>query len=391
MTQGFVADGYQPLADAFDSLFTDGLDDGASLTVYRHGKLAVDLWGGTDPHDGTPWEKDSATVGFSTTKAAATILALRLVERGLLDLDASVADYWPEFAAAGKESITVRQVLQHRGALPYLEGVAEDFYTPGKAEAIIATQTPAYPVNSAFVYHAVTFGTLVGELIRRVTGQSVSEVMQQEISQPLGIDFWIGLPESAQRQFRRITYGTVDLPVAPPAEVMAQLPPATAAEIRTGLQLLSMFHEDSREAAPNTLPFLQAQMAGANGVNNGRALATMYAALLGEVNGVRLLSADTVAMASRLGTADIERPPLADGTPQDRPRWGVGFHLDDAGTPMLGEGSFGHAGMGGRLGFAHAASGVAFGYVGQRMQLDDSLPQDLRLVRLMKGLTESLG
>ncbi|NYE95427.1 CubicO group peptidase (beta-lactamase class C family) [Psychromicrobium silvestre] len=387
MSQGFVADGFQPLADAFDSLFEDGLDDGASLAVYQHGKAALDLWGGVDPHDGTPWGKDSATIGFSTTKGAATIMLLRLVERGLIDLDAPVSHYWPEFAANGKGQITVRQVTQHRSALPFLAGPVEEFFTPGLAEATIGGQAPAYPVNSYFNYHAVTFGTLMGEIIYRVSGQRVGDFFAAEIAGPLGLEFWIGEPESVEPQFRRSTYSAdIQLPPEVPAEMLAQLPPAVSAGVETTQQLMSLFTPDSRQAGPNTLAYRRAQMAGANGVNNARALARMYAAVIGEVDGIRLLSEETVEQARRYATADIQRPPLPDGTAQDQPRWGVGFQLEHQGEPMLAEGSFGHAGMGGRLGYAHPESGIAYGYVGQRMFFDPSGASDERHLRLQRAL-----
>ncbi|WP_394939782.1 serine hydrolase domain-containing protein [Psychromicrobium sp. YIM B11713] len=385
-SQGFVAEGFEPLAEAFDSLFADGLEDGASLAVYQHGQAVLDLWGGEDPHDGKPWEKDSVTIGFSTTKGAASIMLLRLVERGLVDLDAPVARYWPEFAAAGKEQITVRQVTQHRSALPYLEGAVEDFFTPGKAEGILAAQAPAYPVDSFFNYHAITFGTLIGELIQRVSGQRVGEFFAAEVAEPLGLDFWIGEPDSVEPRFRPVTYSAnPQVPPAVPEELLAQLPLAVSAGVKTFEQLLSLFTPDSREAGANTLVYRQAQLAGANGVNNGRALARMYAATIGEVDGVRLLSGETVEQARRYATADIERPALPDGTPQPQPHWGIGFQLEDPTNPvMLGEGSFGHAGMGGRLGFADPESGIAFGYVSQRMHLEQT--PDERMTRLNSAL-----
>lgn len=392
MTQGFVAEGYQPLADAFDSLLTDGLEDGGSLALYRHGQAVLDLWGGVDPHDGTPWEKNSVSLGFSTTKAAATILALRLVERSLLDLDAPLAQYWSEFAAAGKAGITVRQVLQHRSALPYLDAPVEDFLTAGKAEAELAAQAPAYPVNSFFNYHAITFGTLVGELVRRITGSPVGDFFAEEVANPLGLEFWIGQPESVEGQFRRSTYLPMTVPDSVPAQVLAALPPATAAAVKTAEQLYGLLPSDSRDSLANSVQYRSAQLAGASGINNGRALARMYAAVIGEVDGIRLLKPETVEQARKYATADIERPPLPDGTAQSKPRWGTGFHLDDVSSPMLGEGSFGHSGMGGRLGFAHPESGVAFGYVSQRMVLSASPTPvlDERMRRLTAALREVL-
>lgn len=386
MTQGFVADGYQPVADAFDSLFTDGLDDGASLAVYRHGQAVLDLWGGADPDDGTPWEKDSVTVGFSTTKAAATICLLRLVERGLIDLQDSVARYWPEFAAEGKARITVYMVLRHLSALPYLPGPLEQFYEQGWAESKLAERPTFYLPDTTFVYHAITFGTLVGEIVRRVSGKPIGEFFADEVAGPLGLEFWIGFPEAEESRFRRSTYRDLGEPPEVPEELLSQLPADVVASVRTFHQLAELPARPSITADFNRREYRAAQLAGASGVNNGRALARMYAATIGEVDGIRLLSAETVAAAGTLTTSGVHRPPLPDGTPQPDPRWGIGFHLDDEFQPMLGDGSFGHSGMGGRLGFAHPASGIAFGYASQRMELA-LVPQiDERMRRLMDAL-----
>jgi len=390
MTQGFVADGYQPVADAFDSLFTDGLEDGGSLALYRHGQAVLDLWGGVDPDDGTPWEKHSVGLGFSTTKGAATICLLRLAERGLIDLQAPVARYWPDFAAEGKADITVYMVLRHLSALPYLPGPLEQFYEPGRAESSLAARPTYYPADSTFIYHAITFGTLVGEIVRRVSGKPIGEFFADEVAGPLGLEFWIGLPEAEEGRFRRSTYRSFDAPPSIPDEALKQLPADVAASVRTFQQLAESSMPPSIDSEFNSRGFRAAALAGASGANNGRALARMYAALIGEVDGVRLLSAETVAAAGVLTTGGVHRPPLPDGTPQPDPRWGIGFHLDDQFQPMLGEGSFGHTGLGGRLGFAHPASGIGFGYVSQRMELS-MVPQiDERMRRLIAALHESL-
>lgn len=395
LTQGFVAEGFEPLAEAFDSLQHDGLDDGASLAVYRHGRVVLDLWGGSDPDDGDPWAEDSATVAFSTTKGAAAVCLLRLADRGLIELEAPVARYWPEFAAEGKAKITVYQVLRHLCSLPYLDGPIEQFYEPGLAESRLAAMAPYYPPNTTFVYHAVTFGTLVGEIVRRVSGMSIGEFFAEEVAGPLGLDFWIGFPEAQEGRYRRCTYREAELPQPMPEEMLSLLPADVQAAVRTTQQLVAFAAGPSTEAFFNQRCYRAAQLAGGNGVTNARGLARMYAALLGEIDGVRLLSAQTVAAAGTLTTQGVHRPPLPDAAgrlvmPQPDPRWGIGFHLDDEFQPMLGEGSFGHAGIGGRLGFAHPQSGVAFGYVSQRMVMPAGAQIDERMRRMIQGLRASL-
>lgn len=392
MTHGFADPQFQAVADEFSAFQDEGLDDGASLAIFQHGKPVLNLWAGADPDSGRGWEEHSVTTGFSITKGVTTVALLQLVDAGRVDLDAPVATYWPEFAAAGKESVSVRDIAQHRAALPYLDGPVDSFLTPGAAEKILAASAPQYPVGTIFNYHPVTFGTLVGHVVERVSGQGIGEYIQEHIASPLGLDLWVGLPASEDSRYLPNTYPALQLPPHVPEETLAQLPPEVVASVRSFEQLMDLFEADSRRAFVNTREFRAASLAGANGSTNAYSLAKMYAATLGKVDGVQLISDTTREMARSLGTADMVRPPLPDGTPQERPRWGVGFELDGVGTStMMGEGSYGHYGMGGRAGFAHPESGIAFAYISQRMFLDPTGQQlDQRLVRLQSTLPQQI-
>lgn len=381
------------MRDAFRANLEDGLDAGASLAISIDGRPVVDLWGGRDPLSGRDWERDTVTLGFSITKGVAAIALLRLVQDGRVDLDAPVARYWPEFAAAGKAAITVREVLSHRAALPVIDVDPIDAVLDWQvAVDALAAQRPQYDGTRFYVYHALSFGFLVGELVRRVSGVGFGDYVHAHLAEPLGLHLWVGTPEEVDaRLLPGLTTDVVDLPEPASAE------PVCRASWRSTAQLLSIFRQvDGR---PGTEPFNQprfrtAVIPAGNGVTNGRALARLYAACLGEVDGVRLLEAATVAEASRDQAAGIRKPdcasadPWADGTPQV---WGLGFEISNPENPMLGPGSFGHSGMGGRLGFAHPESGVAFGFVGQQMAYPAPGTLDPRWTRILDAVREVLG
>lgn len=381
------------MRDAFRANLEEGLDDGASLAIRVDGRPVVDLWGGSDPLSGRTWERDTVTIGFSVTKGVAAIALLQLVDDGRVDLDTPVAHYWPEFAAAGKASITVREVLTHRAGLAAIDvEPIEEVLDWDRAVQALTAQAPQYDTNRFYVYHALSFGFLVGELVHRVSGVGFGEYVRERIAGPLGLDLWVGTPDEVDaRLLPGLTTDVVDLPE--PASVDA----VCYASWRSTAQLLSIFRQV--DGVPGTEPFNEprfrtAVVPAGNGVTNGRALARMYAACLGAVDGVRLIDPATVAAASIDHAGGIRKPacgssdPWADGTPQV---WGLGFEIGNPENPMLGPGSFGHSGMGGRLGFAHPESGVAFGFVGQRMAYPAPGTLDPRWTRILDAVREVLG
>lgn len=200
LVSGAVKEGFERVRDAFEQNFTAHDEVGAAVCVYVDGRMVVDLWGGTaDADAGRPWQRDTLMLIRSTTKGAAAICAAMLAERGELDVEAPVVDTWPEFGAQGKEEVPVAWVLCHRVGLPALDAWI------GRDEAVawdpvveaLAAQRPVWQPGTRHGYHALTYGFLVGEIVRRVTGRTLGRYFHDEVAQPLGLDFWIGLPNDA--------------------------------------------------------------------------------------------------------------------------------------------------------------------------------------------------
>ncbi len=380
---GEVAPGFEPVRDAFAANFEQHGDVGAAFSLYHRGVKVVDLWGGVaDVETGRPWAEDSVILVFSSTKGATAICAHLLAQRGELDLDAPVAEYWPEFAAAGKQDIPVRWLLSHQVGLPVFDNpmTVEDWLAWDPPVQALAAQKPVWEAGTVHGYHAGTYGWLVGEVIRRVSGKSVGTFFADEVAAPLGLDFWIGLPESEEH--RVVPMIGIDLQ---DGEIDEQ------AQTERRRALLEAAREpDSLLNRPsttepldmNTRAFRAAEIPAGNGVTDARSLARMYASLIGDgVDGVRLLNDETVARAS------AEASDGRDEVMRIRTRFGLGFSLDMDGS--LGqEGAFGHGGAGGSLGFADPKAEIAFGYVMNKMQLVAT--DDPRTLNLIAAAHESL-
>lgn len=347
---------------------------GAQLCVYRHGEMVVDLWTGFDPVNDRPYTSDTLAVVMSCTKGATAILANRLAEQGKLDVEAPVAHYWPAFAANGKESVTVAHCLSHTAGLPTFPMAdrveAEDLSDWTRCTDVLGGAAPLWAPGAHGSYHAVTYGFLAGEVIRRITGKTVGRLFADEIAGPLGIDFWIGLPDAQQDRVAP----HIPQPARPFRDVFkaagVDIDHPVMAEILAGFDAIT----DTVDYI-NTPAGRAAEIPAANGVANARALARMYAACIGEIEGVRLLKAETVARARTSRTKDL--PPLPPMAKLPRPPgegFGLGFELPGPTNPMLGHGSFGHAGAGGRLGFAHPESGIAAGFACNSMLWDNVAP-----------------
>ncbi|MFD5948062.1 serine hydrolase domain-containing protein [Streptomyces collinus] len=380
---GTVAEGFEPVRDAFVRNFETLGDRGAAVAVYRDGQKVVDLWGGTRDVDGTaPWERGTAQVVRSATKGVAAAVVLLLHQRGQLDLDAPVGHYWPEFKARGKERVLVRHVLNHRAGLPVLDRplTPQEALDPLKGPEALAAQAPVWEPGTDHGYHALTYGWLLDELVRRVTGQGTGQWLASQVTGPLGLDLWLGLPESEAGRVGRVGRVEGAEPTgglrARPKRSVTEAYEDPASLTRRAFAAISPFPDQNDPAyRASALPATNA-MATADG------LARFYATLIGDTAGAaRLFTPETVELARAEESAGPDRV-LVVGT-----RFGLGYMLHGSASPLLTPGSFGHPGRGGALGFADPETGIAFGYVtnGFRKTVTAD-PRAQGLVRAVRGV-----
>ncbi|MFJ7078111.1 serine hydrolase domain-containing protein [Streptomyces sp. NPDC098781] len=385
---GEVAGGFEAVREAFAENFGRRGDIGAAVCVYRDGRPVVDLWGGVaDREAGRPWERDTLQLVYSATKGVTATAAHLLAQRGVLDLDAPVARYWPEFAANGKAEIPVRWLLSHRAGL-----VALDQPVPlGEAlrwepmVAALAGQRPLWEPGTLHGYHGRTFGWLVGEVVRRVSGRTPGQFVAEEIAGPLGLDFFIGLPASERGRVSRMVYQELDVDLsAVPLESVPEEFRALVAAMRDpdSLNNRAFAVTEPAEIDFNSPEAQAAELPASNGIGTARALARMYAALIGEVDGVRLFTPETLAAAT------VEQSNGMDQVMVIPSRFGSGYMLPTEGNAMAGPRSFGHAGRGGSLAFADPELGISFAYV--MNHIVESL-DDVRAMSLVEAVRQSLG
>ena len=347
---GSVEAGFEAVQEAFTANFERHADKGAACCVYAGGRKVVDLWGGT-------YTPDTLQMVMSSTKGVVAVAAHLLAQEGKLDFDAPVTRYWPEFAAEGKQEVPVRWLFSHRAGLPAVDRPLslEDVFAWDPVVDALAAQKPLWEPNAGHGYHVGTYGWLAGELIRRVSGLTVGEFVAEHIARPLGLELWIGLPEAEEEQVA---------PMIPPPAA----PAGAAVDIFTARMLdpTTLLHRafvnpPLPASVFNERAFHAAEIPAANGITNARSLARMYAACIGEVDGVRLLDPETLEQATRVQSAGED---LVLGY---ETRYATGFQLSFPFRPMAGEGSFGHYGMGGSVGFAHPGRELAFAYVMNQM------------------------
>jgi CubicO group peptidase (beta-lactamase class C family) len=367
---GYVARGYEGVRDAFTAAQAEDAG-GGQLCVYRHGEKVVDLWAGRDTVNDRPYGQETITVIMSCTKGATAAVIHRLAERGLIDYEAPIAEYWPEFAAAGKADARVWHLLTHSVGLPGVEPesglTSADLLHPERHVPALAAMAPVWTPGASCHYHPITYGSLLNEVVRRVSGKSVSQVLSEEIAAPLGLSFWIGLPECEEP---RVAPHFLPTPGLPPDE-LTPIMQAMGVDTTTRLarvMLLSLRHTGELIVDMNNRQGRAVELPAGNGVADADSLARMYAAMIGEVGGVRLLKPETVEKARTPRTGAMapagDLGKLQFGPPME---YALGYELTKPTLPMLGPGSFGHGGAGGRIGFAHPNSGVAAAYVANTM------------------------
>ena len=392
---GTVAPGYEAVRAAFvEAQRAD--KGGAQLCVYRHGERAVDLWAGRDPAGNRPYGEDTITVLMSCTKGVVACAVHMLADRGLIDLDAPMTRYWPQFGQAGKGEITVRQALSHVGGLMGFDAEAgmgaAELFDHARCVAEVEKMAPLWEPGTASMYHFVIFGTLAAELIRRVDGRSAGRFVAEEIAGPLDADLWIGLP--ADQEARRAPHFNDGPQIL--LEQWRGVFAAAGADLEDRLVkafLSTAMATDTAIAQMNTSrAFRAAELPAGNAIADARALAKIYAAMIGRVDGIRLLSREAMERARAPQTRSLGPPgelaKLMRGEPQP---YGVGFELPSGVKPMLGPGSFGHAGAGGRMGFAHPESGFAVAYVCNTMLGNTPTAPDARWLGWTAALRQIAG
>jgi CubicO group peptidase (beta-lactamase class C family) len=396
MSDGAICDPrFEAVRAEFECNFAERSEVGAAVCVTVDGETVVDQWAGiADPATGRSWERDTIGVVWSCTKGAAALCAHVLVARGQLDLDAPVAAYWPEFASQGKGAIRVRMLLAHQAGLAaFTEPIPASGYCDWELiVGRLAEQAPLWPPGTRHGYHALTYGHLIGELVRRITGRSIGRFFRDEIGGPLGLDFWIGLPEAHEARVAPTIPATLPGPGdAIPTFYRAAMtdPTSVAARVlmNSGLALAPGWI-DTREAHAAELPAF-------GGVANARALAGMYRALAmgGAVDGVQLVDAAGLAAMAAVASAGS-----VDATMLVPTRWSLGFvkSTDNAGLGpgdqdgvVLSEDAFGHVGMGGSIGFADPRARLSFGYTMNRQGMAVGL--DRRAQSLIDATYRALG
>lgn len=376
--EGAVGDGFGKVADAFAEAVGPG-EPGGAFSAVVDGTTVVDVWAGTARADGAPWRDDTAVLIFSGTKGVVATAVLTLLERSVLDLGWPVARVWPEFAAAGKQSIRVADVVAHTAGLP---GVVEPvpaaaLGTPELIEEALARQGPIVPIGSPS-YHALTYGWLVDAIVRRVDGRAVADVVAQDVTRPLGLDIWIGVPDDVLprvAQLRRAP-GYTATALAGPDE-----PDPRLALVYGNPPVLSLDWSSPQ--------LLRAQIPGVNAVATARSMAHLYGHLVrgsgagtNPQDGARIVSAQTV---------EVGRTELSSGSDplSGRPlRFGVGFEL--AGSPStLGPAvdGFGHTGSGGSSHGAWPSLHTGFSFVTSQLRLET---EDSRARTLLAALHTAL-
>jgi len=369
---GFCEPRFAGARAAFAANFTSGADTGASFAATIDGEFVVDIWGGfADAEGKRPWAEDTIINVYSTTKTMCALTALLCADRGLIDFAAPVAKYWPEFAQAGKDRVTVAHLMSHSAGLSGFDGkiATEDLYDWEKVTTLLARQAPWWEPGTRSGYHAITQGYLVGEVVRRVSGKTLGTLFREEIAEPLGADFHIGLP--AEHDHR-----VADL-----------IPPATslgAASAQNDIAKRTFAAVTLTAEEPKTTAWRRAEIPAAGGIGNARSVALVQSVLVngGVAKGKRILSE---AGARRALELQIENDDLVLGIPV---RFGLGYGLPSAVAPFPNKNTAFWGGWGGSLIVCDYDARMTFSYVMNRM--NSTTTGDARVSGLFGGLYAGL-
>ena len=355
--------GWEPVRKAIEDNFASSGETGCSVAVVHRGRPVVDLVAGwVDADRSVEYSAENLQIVFSTTKGIAAVALAMCVERGLVNYGERVAHYWPEFASHGKDKVTVAQLVSHRAGLYTIDErlSLEEVLDDVRIARVLADTKPRWEPGTAHGYHALTYGWLVGELVRRVDGRDIGRFVNEEIAGPLGVELHIGLPDRLHHRVARLMQEKKKSSGAESAEAKAarefierMLGPDTP-----GGQALSLSGMWTGEGLFNRPEVLRAQIPAAGAATNARSLATMYAALQRPMNGVRLVSDETLAAATTNQT-----PPNEGDKCLIMPTvFSMGFMMHSVFTQFAGPGSFGHPGFGGSVAFLQPQRDLAFAY-----------------------------
>lgn len=377
--EGQVAPGFEPVREVFEKNFTGDVDVGASVCVLHRGEPVVNLWGGfVDQEASAPWREDTLVNVYSTTKGIAALAFALLVQDGLLSYDDPVNRFWPELTAGGG-GLTVGQLLAHQGGLCGLsEPVAvEELYDWDRMIRRLEAQQPFWTPGTAAGYHAVVWGYLPGELVRRLTGLTLGELLARRLAGPLGADVFIGLPESEDHRVAPVI-GPNRARRQPDFGALAGITMPELYPVALQNPVIKPFRDASSPV------WRRAEIAAANGQASASGIARIYGAAASGWQG-----SDSPFDRSTLDALTAERvgmePDLVLGMPVRR---GAGVILNTDGQYGPGRHSFGHSGAGGSVGFADPEEGLAFGYAMNQMQTN--LDGDTRAGRLVRAVYECL-
>ena len=373
--EGTVDPAFSAVQDAFAANLDEGLDCGAAFAVVVDGRTVVDLWGGfADRAKQRPWRRETIVTVQSTTKGIVALAIAMLVDRGKLDYETPVATWWPAFAAGGKQDITLGQIMSHQAGLNTVREdlKLDDLYHGDRFVRCLEAMKPIYPPGTMCVYHALSYGYLAGEIVRRVDGRTIGRFIADEIAGPLNASFYLGLPEDEDHRAAEVIAG-------PGADdVMEE---AAQHELTRGY-----VNPRVRPTEPNTRAWRAAEVPAGSANSDGLSLARIYGALArgGSIDGVRLISPDGLAVATGERFDGTE---AGFGWPI---RFGAGFMLnkDDVFGPHPR--AFGHSGWGGYVAFADPHRGLGVGYTLNRMMVPAG-QADPRRARLLDALYETLG
>ena len=393
-TNSFVAPGWELVEQVFTSFFASNQEIGSGLALFHRGECVVNLTGGYfDNKMSAPYDEKTLQLVFSATKGVTALAVAICVERGLLSYEEPVSLFWPEFAAHGKQSATVAQLLSHQLGLHTVDGAItlDDVLDWDVITSRLANSKPAYEIGSTHGYHAHTYGWLAGELVRRADGRNIGRFIAEEIANPLGVEIYVGLPEHLEPRVAPLATGwsrELKLPRTPPNPVIKSLMGKVWAS-DFGPASMTLSGALSVAGGFNRRDIHSAELPGSNGITNAYSLAKMYAATIGEVKGalssVRLVSESTMRKMS----ATVTPRNQIDQVMQVAARFAMGFLTPFYWLPMSGSDAFGSIGSGGSIAFADPQREMSFAYVMNRTgEVLDALGADSRARRLTAAATQ---